>query len=73
LCFERGKFAHTVKKNKRHRKKKIAPKDPHQGRAQEQKVINQVWSLAEPVCESEQLELIQVEYQRETAGRILRL
>jgi len=62
-----------VKKNKRHRKKKIAPKDPHQGRAQEQKVINQVWSLAEPVCESEQLELIQVEYQREPAGRILRL
>ncbi len=46
---------------------------PQQGRAQEQKVIAQVWTLAEPVCESEGLELIQVEYQRESTGRILRL
>ncbi len=39
----------------------------------EQDVIRQVWTLAEPVCESEGLELIQVEYQRESAGRVLRL
>ena len=32
-----------------------------------------MWALAEPLCESEGLELIQVEYQRESAGRILRL
>ncbi|KGM44507.1 hypothetical protein JY97_00320 [Alkalispirochaeta odontotermitis] len=36
-------------------------------------MIQQVWSLAEPLCSSEGLELIQVEYQRESAGRILRL
>ena len=29
--------------------------------------------MAEPLCDSEGLELVQVEYQRESAGRILRL
>ena len=62
-----------MKKNKRHSKRQAAAKDFRQGREQEQKVINQIWSLAEPLCESEGLELIQVEYQRESAGRILRL
>jgi len=62
-----------VKKNKRHSKRKVATKDLHQGRAKEQKVIDQVWSLAEQLCDSEGLELVQVEYQRESAGRILRL
>ena len=47
--------------------------DPRQGRTNEQKIIEQVWSLAEPLCECEGLELIQVEYQRESTGRILRL
>jgi len=62
-----------VKKNKRHRKRKDESRDLRQERANEQKVIKQTWSLAEPLCESEGLELIQVEYQREPAGRILRL
>ncbi len=62
-----------MKKNKRHSKRKVAPEDLHRGRAKEQKVISRIWSLAEPLCESEGLELIQVEYQRESAGRILRL
>ena len=62
-----------MKKNKRHIKKAVESQDPRQGRANEQKVVKQVWSLAEPLCESEGLELIQVEYQRESAGRILRL
>ncbi|MDJ0815534.1 MAG: ribosome maturation factor RimP [Desulfobacterales bacterium] len=39
----------------------------------EQDVIRRVWALAEPICDSEGLELIQVEYQRESAGRILRV
>jgi len=62
-----------VKKNKRHRKRKDESRDLRQERGNEQKVIKQTWSLAEPLCESEGLELIQVEYQREPAGRILRL
>jgi ribosome maturation factor RimP len=62
-----------VKKNKRHSKRQATAKDFRQGREQEQKVVNQIWSLAEPLCESEGLELVQVEYQRESAGRILRL
>ena len=33
----------------------------------------QVKSLAEPLCDSEGLELVHVEYQREAGGRILRL
>jgi len=62
-----------LKKNKRRRKSKIESRDLDRSRANEQKVIRQVWSLAEPLCSSEGLELIQVEYQRESAGRILRL
>jgi len=62
-----------VKKNKRRRKNKTESKNLDRSRANEQKVIQQVWSLAEPLCSSEGLELIQVEYQRESAGRILRL
>lgn len=36
-------------------------------------VIGQVWRLAEPLCLSEGMELVHVEYQREQAGRTLRL
>jgi ribosome maturation factor RimP len=62
-----------VKKNKHHKKGEGTPRDPRRKRANEQSVVRQIWSLAEPLCESEGLELIQVEYQRESAGRILRL
>ena len=36
-------------------------------------VIGQVWRLAEPLCRSEGLELVHIEYQREQSGRTLRL
>jgi ribosome maturation factor RimP len=62
-----------VKKSKRHKKRKTVSGAPRQARAAEQKTIKQVWALAEPLCASEGLELIQVEYQRESNGRILRL
>ena len=72
FCVLKRKFRGTVKK-KRHSKRKVESGDLRQRAANEQKVVKQVWSLAEPLCESEGLELIQVEYQRESAGRILRL
>lgn len=72
FCVLKEGFRGTVKKNKRHRKKGESS-DLRQERANEQKVVKQIWSLAEPLCESEGLELVQVEYQRESAGRILRL
>ncbi len=36
-------------------------------------VVSQVWQLAEPLCLDEGMELVHVEYQREQAGRVLRL
>jgi ribosome maturation factor RimP len=36
-------------------------------------VISRVWRLAEPLCQAEGVELVQVEYQREHGGLILRL
>ncbi len=39
----------------------------------QKKIIKQVEGLAEPLCKSEGLELVHVEYQRESGGRILRL
>ena len=49
------------------------------GRLQKQKgpkesvVIESVWQLVEPICIAEGMELVHVEYQRETGGRILRI
>lgn len=43
------------------------------GSRKEKDIIKQVEALAEPLCDSEGLELVHVEYQREPAGRILRL
>jgi len=43
------------------------------GSKKEREIIKQVEALAEPLCDSEGLELVHVEYQRESAGRILRL
>lgn len=39
----------------------------------ESKLVTQVIDLAEPLCEAEGMELVHVEYQRESAGRVLRL
>ena len=36
-------------------------------------IIAQVRNIAEPLCETEGIELVHVEYQRESSGRILRL
>ena len=36
-------------------------------------VIGRVWQLAEPLCRSEGMELVHVEYQREPGGRTLRI
>ena len=43
------------------------------GSKKEKEIIKQVETLAEPLCDSEGLELVHVEYQREPSGRILRL
>jgi ribosome maturation factor RimP len=36
-------------------------------------VIGRIWALADPLCRSEGVELVHVEFQREQGGRILRL
>ena len=36
-------------------------------------LLSRVWALAEPLCEHEGVELVHVEYQGESQGRILRL
>ena len=36
-------------------------------------IVERVWQLAQPLCASEGVELVHVEYQREQGGRTLRL
>ncbi len=36
-------------------------------------IVSRVWQLTEPLCLGEGMELVHVEYQREPAGRILRV
>ena len=56
----------TIKTNKKENREKVPP-----GFAE--KTIAIVRELAEPLCESEGLEFVHVEFQRESGGRILRL
>ena len=39
----------------------------------EKVIVDKVWDLAGTLCESEQIELVYVQYQREPGGRILRV
>ena len=63
-----------MKKNRRKSKvrKSEARNWPSESK-NEKKIIKQVETHAEPLCRSEGLELVHVEYQREAGGRILRL
>lgn len=63
----------TVKTKKHHLKKGPGPGNRRHSPVNEQKIVDQVGVLAKPVCESEGLELVHVEFQRESGGRILRL
>jgi ribosome maturation factor RimP len=61
-------------KTQRHKSKK-KPDGRHRpaGLKKEKNIIKQVEALANPLCESEGIELVHIEYQREPSGRILRL
>jgi ribosome maturation factor RimP len=63
-----------VKTKRRKSKANVAnERSRRSGSKKESEIIKQVEALAEPLCDSEGLELVHVEYQRESAGRILRL
>jgi ribosome maturation factor RimP len=42
-------------------------------RLKEKQIIAQVWAIAEPLCLDEGMELVFIEFRRETQGRVLRL
>ena len=63
----------TVKIKKHHLKKGPGPGNRRHPPVNEKRIVDQVKALAKPVCASEGLELIHVEFQREPGGRILRL
>ncbi len=69
FCILRG----AVESKKKYHKRKSSSRDRRPRGVAEQKVAGLVWSLAEPLCESEGLELVHVEFQRESNGRILRI
>ena len=73
FCFSAGRFCGTVKTKKHHRKRETDQRSHRHSPVNEQIIAMQVKSLAEPLCDSEGLELVHVEFQREAAGRILRL
>jgi len=62
-----------VETKKKYNSKKSRQRSRGHKPVSEQKVAGLVRSLAEPLCASEGLELVHVEYQREANGRILRL
>lgn len=71
FCFVRKQYKVTGQKE-------ITSGQPRPGlnrslHASTHAIITQVWTVAERLCEGEGIELVHVEYQREAAGRILRL
>ena len=58
---------------RRSRKKKSDTRNERSDSKREKHIINQVEALAEPLCTSENLELVHIEYQRESNGRVLRV
>ena len=58
---------------KKYNEKKTRQRNRRHKPFSEQKVAGLVRSLAEPLCASEGLELVHVEFQREANGRVLRL
>jgi len=62
-----------VKAKKHYKKKELDSRSHRHSPVNEKNIVAQVRSLAEPLCDSEGLELVHVEFQREAAGRILRL
>ena len=63
-----------MKTKRRKSKTNFADKRSRRSRSKKEgDIIKQVEALVEPLCDSEGLELVHVEYQRESAGRILRL
>ncbi len=62
-------------KTKRHKfkTKQSDNRNPKSGSKNDQALIKQIEALVEPLCDSEGLELVHIEYQREAGGRILRL
>jgi ribosome maturation factor RimP len=62
-----------VAKTRKHHKNESGHQNRDHKPVNEQKVVKLVKSLAKPLCDSEGLELVHVEFQRESSGRILRL
>ena len=62
-----------VKRKKRSHKEQSAFKGKGLSFESKKEIIAQVINLAEPLCESEGMELVYVEYQLEGRGRVLRL
>ena len=62
-------------KTKRYKLKanKTDNRNPKSGFKNDKAIIKQIEALVKPLCESEGLELVHIEYQREAGGRILRL
>lgn len=61
-----------TQKRRPRKNKSDARKEPS-GSKKEKHIIHQVEALAEPLCASENLELVHIEYQRESGGRVLRV
>ena len=61
------------KKKRKSKSNKSDNRSRPTGSKREKHIINQVEALAEPLCAGENLELVHIEYQRESAGRILRV
>ena len=61
------------KQRQRSHKNKSRAGNQRSGSKREKQVIRQVETLAGPLCASENLELVHIEYQRESGGRVLRV
>ena len=73
FCVYRGRTKKVGKEQNRHKSRSdqtsVAPAVP----TRSERIARQVFAIAEPLCESEGVELVFVEFHSETTGRVLRL
>ena len=62
-----------MKKHEKAADKKPGRETVKMTREQEKRIVAQAWAIAEPLCADEGMELVFIQFQRESQGRVLRL
>ena len=73
FCVYKGQTKKVRKEQNRHKSRSDRTSVAPAVQTRSEQIARQVFAIAEPLCESEGIELVFVEFHSETTGRVLRL